>query len=329
VTIKDIAKRAKVSISTVSRVLSGRTTVAEDKRQAVLKAVSDLDYRPNIFAQGLAGGQSKTIGVITQDISSPVYDSILRGIRQGLRGSGYSPIFADGYWREDKERQAMDILLQRRVDGLIILGGCSPEETLCQVSKQTNLLVVGRDLPAIADKCLPLDDFGGAYRATTYLIEQGHTKIAHITGLLSHQDAQNRQRGYIQALQDAGLKIDPDLIVEGDFVEQSGVLAVEMLFTRGRLFTAIFAANDQIAIGVRLALYRRGIRVPEDVSIMGFDDQRVAAYLTPPLTTIRQPALEIGETAAQAMLNFLQGKPYELSRFPVELIIRESTARRH
>ncbi|MDX1520595.1 MAG: LacI family DNA-binding transcriptional regulator [Anaerolineae bacterium] len=325
--IQDIAQQANVSISTVSRVLNNAAAVTEAKREAVLRAVAELNYQPNVAAQALAGGQTKTIGVITQDISNPFYDAILRGVRQGFEGSGFYPIFADGRWQAAKEEKAILTLMARRVDALIILGGCSPEEALQQWGDQVPLLVIGRDLSSLDNQCLPLDDFAGAYKATQYLIELGHQRIAHITGILSHHDAVERRNGYEQALADAGLEPDPDLIIEGDFLEQSGVLAVEMLFTHARPFSAVFAANDQIACGVLLGLYRRGIRVPDDVSIIGFDDQRMSAYTTPPLTTIRQPAIEIGQTAAQAILHLLKDKPFEIPAFPAELIIRESVAR--
>jgi LacI family transcriptional regulator len=327
VNIQDIAQKANVSISTVSRVLNDGAPVKEAKRKAVLQAVAELDYQPNVVAQALAGGQTKTVGVITQDISNPFYDAILRGVRQGLEGSGYSPLFADGRWQVAKEQKAILTLLARRVDGLIVLGGCSPEEALQQVGKQAPLIIIGRNIPSLANQCLPLDDFHGAYQATQYLVELGHQRIIHITGILSHDDAVERRRGYEQALTDAGLELDPALIIEGDFLEQSGVLAVEMLFTRARPFSAIFAANDQMAYGVLLGLYRRGIRVPDDISIIGFDDQRTSAYTTPPLTTIRQPAIEIGETAAQAILQLLKDKPLAMPTFPAELVIRESVAR--
>ncbi len=327
VNIQDIAQEAKVSISTVSRVLNHGTSVTEAKRKAVLQAMDELNYQPNVAAQALAGGQTKTIGVITQDISNPFYDAILRGARQGLEGSGFYPIFADGRWQASKEEKAILTLMARRVDALIILGACSSEETLKQLGDEVSLIIIGQNLPSLVGQCLPLDDFTGAYKATQHLIGLGHQRIAHITGILSHHDAVERRKGYEQALADAGLESDPDLIIEGDFLEQSGVLAVEMLFTRTRPFSAIFASNDQMACGVLLALYRRGIRVPDDVSVIGFDDQRVSAYTTPPLTTIRQPAIKIGETAAQAVLHLLNDKPFEMPSFPAELIIRESVAR--
>ncbi len=327
VNIQDIAQKANVSISTVSRVLNEGASVAEAKRNAVLQAVAELNYQPNVAAQALAGGQTKTVGVITQDISNPFYDAILRGVRQGLDESGYSPIFADGHWQAPAELKALQMLLDRSVDGFIVLGGCSPEEALQEFNKQVPLVIIGRNLASLDHQCLRLDDFAGAYKATQYLIGLGHQRIAHITGILAHQDAVERRAGYEQALSDAGLELNPELIIEGDFLEQSGLLAVEMLFTRAHPFNAIFAANDQMAYGVRLGLYRRGIRVPDDISLIGFDDQRTSAYTTPPLTTIRQPAIEIGETAAQAILHILKDKPFTMPEFPAELVIRESVAR--
>ncbi len=330
ITIKDIARRADVSISTVSRVLNQKNMVTEEKRHAVLAAIEELDYQPNPLARGLAGGTSRTIGVVTQDISSPFYDAILRGIRQGLNHTDYLPLFADGYWQVHKEKQAIQTLLNRQVDGLIVLGGVIPEDYLVHLSHQIPLVVVGRNLPALVNQVVYLDNFTGAYKATQYLLELGHRRIVHITGILSHQDAIERRDGYRQAMSDAGLSPDPDLIIEGDFMESTGMMAVEMLFTRGRPFSAIFAANDQMAIGARLALYRRGIRVPDDVSLIGFDDQLNAAYITPPLTTVRQPSIEIGEAAAEAILHLMRGNSPDGSVvFPAELIIRESTARYH
>ena len=327
ITIQDIARRAAVSISTVSRVLNGNVVVAKPKQEAVMRAVNDLGYKPNVFAKGLASGQSMTIGVLTQDISSPFYDAILRGVLQGLRGSSYSPIIVDGHWQPEKEQKAIDALTTRRVDGLVVLGGSSAPTFFEGLAKQTPLIVIGRNLPNLADRCITMSNEQGGYEATKHLIDLGHRQIAHITGILSHQDAVDRQHGYQRALAEAGLQSPQDLIVEGRFSEQSGVLAVEMLLMRGRSFSAIFAANDQMAYGARLALFRRSIRVPEDVSIVGYDDQPTSAYVIPPLTTVKHPANDIGRTAATAVLNLIKGRHQQSEPFSAELIIRESTAR--
>ena len=328
ITIQDIANRANVSISTVSRVLNKTARVAEQTRERVLSIITELGYKPNLFAQGLAGGQSRTIGVLTQLIGSPLYDVILRGILKGIDGTGYSPLFADGGWAMDKNQMALNMFLQRQVDGLIILNGNSPEEFLVKIARQIPIIIVGRDIAELRGQCLPFDDFEAAHKATRYLIDAGHSRIAHITGLQNHQDAIERRDGYLKALEETGTEVDPDLIIEGDFTEPSGVMAVEMLLMRGRIFSAIFAANDQMAFGSRLALYRRGLRVPDDVSIIGFDDQAPSAYMVPPLTTIRRPPLEIGEAAGRALVDLMQGKSIAMPVFKSTLIIRESVIRR-
>jgi LacI family transcriptional regulator len=328
VTIDDIANRAAVSKSTVSRVLSGSAVVAQPKRTAVLKAIEELGYRPNIFAQSLASGRSFTIGVLTQNIGSPFYDAILAGIHEGFGGSNYSPIVADGRWHLTTERTALQTLLDRRVDGLIVIGGSMPEAELLGIGDQMPFVVVARSMPNLGSRCIYLDNFAAAYEATMYLIEHGHRQIAHITGTLSQYDARRRREGYLQALSDADIKPDPDLLVEGNFRRQSGVLAIEMLINRGRMFSAIFSANDQMAFGARLALFRRGLRVPQDVSILGMDDGPASAYMIPPLTTMRQPATEMGEAAALAILRLLNDEPMPNLQFGMELIIRETVARR-
>lgn len=329
ITIEDIAKWAKVSKSTVSRVLSGHAVVAPSKQAAVLRAIEELDYRPNIFAKSLVSGRSLTVGVLTQNIGSPFYDAILVGIHEGFAGSDYSPIFADGCWHPATEQAALQTLLDRRIDGLIVIGGLMPEERLIRLGDeyQVPLIVVARHLPELDGRCICLDNFAAAYKITSYLIEQGHREIAHITGALSQHDAMRRRDGYLQALADAGIRPDSELIVEGNFRRQSGSLAVEMLMTRGRMFSAIFAANDQMAFGARLALFRRGLRVPDDVSIVGIDDEPASAYMTPPLTTMRQPAIEMGAAAAQSILNLLADKPLPNLQFSMDLIVRETVAR--
>lgn len=326
-TIQDVAARANVSVSTVSRVLTGNARVAEDKRRVILQAVEELDYRPNVFARALASGQSRTIGVLTQNIGAPFYEAIMSGVLQATNGSDFSLIFTDGLYQPQTEEKALGTLLGRHVDGIIVLGGRVSEDILCEIAEHVPLIVVGRNIPDLAEQCLSMDQFAGGYKATQYLIELGHRHIAHIVGISFQYDAIQRRNGYVQALADAGIEPNPDLIVEGNFREQSGVLAVEMLLMRGRPFSAIFAGNDQMAYGARLALFRRGIRVPDDVSIVGFDDQDPSAYMVPPLTTMRQPAGEMGMAAAQAILHMIQGEAFTLPEFPLELVVRESATR--
>ncbi len=325
VTISDIARKADVSTSTVSRVLSGKTKVTEAKREAVLSAVADLNYQPNVFARGLASGQSMAVGVLTQNFGSPFYDAIIQGVVQGLNKTEYFPIFADGQWQAEVEREAIRAMRRRQIDGLIILGGFLDAEDLKEIAKDIPLVMLARDVVGFEEYCICIDNFGASYQATRHLIELGHRRIAHITGRRDHPDAIIRQEGYQKALKDAGITPSPELIVEGNFRRQSGVLAVEMLLSKGNSFSAIFAANDQMAYGTRLGLYRRGIRVPEDISLIGFDDEPAAAFMIPPLTTVRQPAIELGLEAVRFVLAHLNGESYSPANLKAELVVREST----
>lgn len=331
ITIIDIAQHANVSPSTVSRVLRGTARVSKSKHEAVMRAVAELDYRPNVFAQSLASGQSMTVGVITQNVGSPFYDAILLGILQGLEHSRYSSLFVDGRWQEAVEERMIDTLLDRRVDGLILLGGLAAGERLHTIARQKPLVIVARNANTLPEHCITVNNFEGAYQATRYLVDMGHRNIAHITSptanRIASDDVSQRLAGFTAALEDAGIGVDPKLVVEGNLLQQSGVLAVERLLMQGRPFSAIFAANDQMAFGARLALYRRGLRVPEDVSLLGFDDHYQSAYMIPPLTTVRQPAVELGNAAAAAILEQIGGQPPAARLFETQLIIRESVAR--
>ncbi|GEM83523.1 LacI family DNA-binding transcriptional regulator [Meiothermus hypogaeus] len=323
VTLSDVAREAGVSPSTVSRVINGTARVDASKRDAVLKAIERLNYQPNIMAQGLAQGRSLTVGVITQEISSPYYGEMLRGVEQALEATPYHPIFASGHWRADQEEAALKVLVGRRVDALVVMDSSVPEERLLELVKKMPVVVIGRQIEGLS--CLSIDNAQGAYEGTRHLIELGHRRIAHIAGPHSHPDAIERLEGYRAALQDADVPFDPALVVEGDYLEPSGVLAVESLLARGALFTAIFAANDQMAYGANVALYRRGIRVPHDVSLVGFDDLLSSSYFSPPLTSVRQPSQEMGWEAARWVLAMLEGKSYTPRPLSTRLIVREST----
>ena len=331
VTIQDIAREAQVSPSTVSRVLSGNAPVAPSKREAVLTAIEALDYRPNVFAQSLASGQSMTIGVLTQNFGNPFYDGVLSGILQALESTPYSPIFGDGRWQKKVEDRALQTLIDRKVDGLIIIGGLIRNEEVLQLAQRVPLILVGREVPDLLEQCLYVDNKNAAYKATRYLLEMGHRHIAHFTaakyfgGLIS--DIYQRYLGYVQALTEFGVEPDPQLVVEGDLSRQSGLMALDTLVARERPFSAIFATNDQMAIGARLGLHRRGFRVPEDVSVVGFDDEPITAYLTPPLTTVHQPAIELGESAGEAIMGLIKGQQNCFEPFKANLVIRESVTR--
>ncbi len=327
VTLEMVAQRAGVSPSTVSRILNGTASVSDVKKQAVDAAIQQLSFRPNPVARGLAGGRTWSIGVVTQTISSPFYGEALRGIEEVLEPAGYLPIFVSGHWHEAGERKAIEALLSRRVDGVIVLAGRLPNSVLQRFAKSLPMVVVGRDLRGPGLFSLDFDNRAGGLLATQHLIECGHTRIAFIAGDPAHQDALDRQAGYRAALEKAGIAFDPALVMAGDFTEASGLMAVNRLLESRLPFTAIFAANDQSAIGAALGLYRKNVRVPDDVSLVGFDDVAPAKFAIPPLTTVRQSVYEMGSQAAAAMLELLRGVTPQVVLTAPQLVPRESTRR--
>jgi len=324
VTILDIAARAGVSVSTVSRVLNKTVPVARAKREAVLGAVEVLGYRPNVVAQELARGRSLAVGVLPQGIWNPFYSRLLKGVEQGLRGTAFHPMYASGE-QPVEEAQAFEMLLANRVEAIILMGGQIADEKLVLLSQRLPIVAIGRNVQGLEHRCVRVENAEGGYNATRHLIDLGHRRIVHITGLSWHADAMARRQGYERALAEAGLPLDPSLVVEGDWEEQSGLTAVERLLAAKTRFTAIFCGNDQIAFGAALGLFRAGLHVGRDVSIVGFDDQPSAAFSCPPLTTMRQPAVEMGMTAARAIVEELRGRGFVPPVFRTELVLRAST----
>jgi LacI family transcriptional regulator len=295
-----------------------------------LAAVEQHRYRPNALARGLVRGRSMMIGVLVQDIDSPFFAEMVSGLERALDNAGYRPMLTTTHWRaehKDEEARSLQLLLERRVDGIIVLAGRIPDEELRALAPQTPMVIVARRVQGLESQCVCIDNQDGAYRATRYLIGLGHTRIAHITGPADHPDAIDRLLGYQRALAEAGLPIDQRLIVEGLFTSASGLACVEELLARGERFTAVFAANDQAAYGVMLGLFNHGYRIPTDISVVGFDDQSLSAYTLPPLTTVRQPMIEMGRVAAEGVLRLLDDQEPMLPRFPVDLVIRKSAIR--
>lgn len=327
VTLEMVAQAAGVSPSTVSRIINGTAVVSSLKKQAVDDAIAKLGFVPNPVARGLAGGRTFSIGVITQAIDSPFYGASLRGIEDELDPAGYSPLFVSAHWDTASEARCIEVLRSRRVDGIIVLTGRLSDQALKSCAKALPVVVTGRTLKAAGLHALNFDNFTGGLLATRHLVELGHQRIAFIAGDPDHPDATERLRGYRAALEAAGLPFDPALVVPGEYHEASGLLAVERLLESRQAFTAIFAANDQMALGAALALHRHALRVPEDVSLVGFDDLPASLYSVPPLSTIQHPAYDIGRLAATAMLQLLAGDKPSTTVPPPRLVARESSRR--
>jgi LacI family transcriptional regulator len=322
-----VAQAAGVSPSTVSRILNGTAVVSALKKQAVDDAIARLGFVPNPMARGLAGGRTLSIGVVTQAIDSPFYGAALRGVEDELDPAGYSPLFVSGHWNAVAEARCIEVLRSRRVDGIIVLTGRLTDAALKATARQLPVVATGRTLKAPGLFSLAFDNLEGGRLATRHLLDLGHQRIAFIAGTDDHPDANDRHRGYRQALQEAGIAYDPALVVPGEYHEVSGVLAVDRLLESRQRFTAIFAANDQMACGAALGLHRRSLRVPDDVSLVGFDDLPTSVYALPPLSTVHQPAYELGRLAATAMLQLLGGSTPTVVVPAPRLIARESSRR--
>ena len=327
VKLEEVALAAGVSPSTVSRILNGTAEVSDLKKKAVGDAIARLGFVPNPVARGLAGGRTLSIGVITQAIDSPFYGAALNGIEDQLDPAGYCPLFVSGRWDADVEARCISILLARRVDGIIVLTGRLSDQALKACARVVPTVVTGRSLKSPGLFSLNFDNFEGGRLATTHLIELGHRHIAFVTGEQDHPDANERLRGYRAAIDAAGIAFKPKLVIKGAFSEASGLEAVDKLITGGAPFTALFAANDQMAHGAMLGLHRHSLRVPGNVSVIGFDDLPISVYAVPPLSTIHQPAYELGRLAAAAMLQLLAGEKPSITLLPPRLIVRESTHR--
>jgi LacI family transcriptional regulator len=320
-----VAREAGVSMSTVSRIINGTANVSAERKSAVEATIAKYNFRPNPAARGLAMGRSTTIGVVTQAIDSPFYGEGLRGIEDYLQQHGYAALFMSGNWNEQDEARCVAELLARRVDGIIMFSGRLSDVALAAYAKKVPIVLSGRRLKAPGIFAMPIDDQHGAMLATRHLIELGHRQIAFIAGVADHPDAVERLKGYRRALAEADVPYDPKRVGAGDFLEQGGMDATQRLIDSGVSFTALFCVNDQSAHGACLALYRNGLAVPGDVSVVGFDDLPSSSYRVPPLTTVRQSVRELGERSAQAMLQLLKNERPRTALPPVELIVREST----
>jgi LacI family transcriptional regulator len=323
-TVHEVARVAGVSAATVSRLLNGTAKVSEDKRVAIESAIERLNYKPNVLAQNLKTGSSQTIGVLTQSLVSGYFADAMAGVDDALHGTGYAPLIVSGHWHADEEAERIELLIARRVDGLVILSGKLKDEQILKLSQRVPIVAFGRDLRGPRTHGFSLDNYRGACDAVEHLIAHGHRDIAFIAGPADQQDALARLAGYRDTLAKHGIRQQRKLVVPGDFSESGGLQAVERLLASGQRFSAIFAANDLTAYGARLALYRRGISVPDDVSVVGFDDLHSSMYTTPPLTTVRQPLFDVGQRLGRAILRMIRREPLELEVPEPTLVVRES-----
>ncbi|MDX2006187.1 MAG: LacI family DNA-binding transcriptional regulator [Meiothermus sp.] len=326
-TILDIAREAGVSPATVSRVLNGTAGVRADKAERVRAVIARHNYRPNPFARGLLGQQTGVFGVLVPQLEDEFYGKIVTGVERELRREGMHLLCSLGHDDPGEEAQALELFRERQVDGLILLADQIDDAAILrQMEQRVPLVLINRLIPELEPHCLRLDNVRGGYDATRHLLDLGHRRIAHIAGPLERPGARERLDGYRTALREAGLEPLEWLVVESEFSEDGGYLACKRLLGRGE-FTALFAGNDQLALGAIAALREAGLEVPATVSVIGFDDRTLARFCFPALTTLHYPMLEMGARAARHLLALLRGEgPPALSRLRPELVVRSSTS---
>ncbi len=330
----EIARKTGFSVSTVSRVLhdhSNKYKISAATKDLVRKTAEELDYRPNKLARGLRLKQTHEIGVIIPDISNPFFATLVKSIAGELRKSGYSIFVCDSDENAVIEKESVKILLEKKVDGLIIAPVGQEAAHLKQIAAaNTAWVMIDRCFEDLEADAVSVDNVRGAYLATQYLIREGHRHIAFIQGLLGTYVNEGRLQGYKQALQEANLAIDERLIVGDDFRNYNGYLETKLLLKLQEPPSAIFTAGDLIAMGALEALQEDHSRVPQDISLVTFDDPSFATYLSPALTTVAQPVEKMGEMAVKLLFRRLRTPKVEWRRILLEprLVVRDSVMRK-
>lgn len=306
ITIRDVANRARVSTSTVSHVINETRYVSEELRTRVLQAMEELNYQPNALARSLRRKITHIFGAIVPDSSNPFFAEMARHLEDAAFAEGYSLILCNSDDNLEKERRYIEVLVEKRVDGIVFLAaGESASQIHALRAQDIPFVVVDRELLAIEGDMVLTDHEQGGYLATSHLIELGHTRIAHISGPADLRPSELRLAGYRRALQEADIPFDPALVARGDFHFGGGYEAARALLALAaeQRPTAIFAGNDMMAIGAMRAAREAHLVVPDDLSIVGFDDVSVGQYLNPPLTTIAQPRQELARRAIQFLID--------------------------
>ncbi|MBN2410913.1 LacI family DNA-binding transcriptional regulator [candidate division KSB1 bacterium] len=331
ITLKTIAHQLGISESTVSRVLNGKASkyrISKKTEEIILKTAKELNFTPNPLARSLRLNKTNTIGLVIPDISNPFFSSIARNVEQEARKLGYSIILCDTEEDTDLEKESLELLELRKVDGLII----SPVgQTFNYIKRIYNngmpIVIIDRYFPDLDIPYVTSDNYKGAFEAISYLIDNGHRSIACIQGLTHTSPNNERVRGYREALLNYHLPVDEALIVGDSFGEQNGYLETKLLLKNEKNITAIFSVSNLISLGALRAIYEEGLRVPEDISIISFDDQPYSDYLATPMTTVTQKNKEMGQISIKLLINQIESKIRFSSKcviLPTKLIKRKS-----
>lgn len=330
VSIKDIAKVMNISYSTVSRALNNSPRVKLETRELIQRKAVEMGYLPSAIARSLVTRRTNTIGIVVTKITDLFFAEVIQGIEETAVNRGYSVILTNSDGKPDYELAAIQTLRERRVDGIILVAACASTEAkqrlFASPEIETPIVIINNVHQQHVGYSIETDNLGGGRAATQHLLDFGHRRIAYIAGPSNEWDSVERQQGYEQALQGAGISLDPMLIGRGTNFAQGGLTAMQQLLALPDPPTAVFCYNDVTALGAIRAASATGRRIPQDLSIIGFDDIALAPYFEPPLTTIAQAKREMGEKAVQMVLDLLAGKPVvEKWVLPSELTVREST----
>lgn len=301
-TIYDVARVAGVGIATVSRVLNKSPRVSEETREKVLQAMARLNYQPSVVASALTKKKTYTVALFVSDITNPFWGGVARGVEDLGREHGFSVVMCNTDYDPAREAQYIAVLRKKNVDGFIFASADLRNINIFKLKAAGfPIVLLSREVEGVEVDVVRVDDREGGYLATRHLVELGHRRIAIITGPLSSYPAYQRLRGYTQALEEAGLEWREEYVVEGGFRGEAGRLA-DQLLALPEAPTAIVAANDLVAAGVYKTLKARGVRVPADVSVVGYDDSDLAELMEPGLTTVAQPLYDMGRKAMEFLL---------------------------
>lgn len=322
-----MAKRAGVSPSTVSRALSGRVPVDKETKERVMEAVRVLNYKPNVLAKGLKEGKTNTIGLIVPNICNPVFPAVARGVEDVAREHGFTVILCNTDENIEAEKDYVEKLQKRWVDGFIFATAREESHHILELKEQGFPVVLVVRHMAQAVDAVVIDNYKSSLEAVRYLVNTGHRRICIVNGDTSLTLYRERFEGYRHALEAAGLGMESDLVLDVAGRDDNGYGAVMAMLKKGVLPDAVFATSDPKAIGAIRAIKDYGLRVPEDVSVVGFDDLDISAFLDPPLTTVSQPLYEMGARAAQRLISLINGeKPDQpqMELVQAKLVIRKS-----
>jgi DNA-binding LacI/PurR family transcriptional regulator len=321
-TLEDVARRAGVSRSLVSLALKHSTRVAADTRQSIWEAAGELGYRPNLAARNLASRRTATIGVLLNDLHNPFFAEVYDGITHAATASNHHLLLTTAQSRRTGEREAIESMMENRVDGMVLVGPRLASRQLAEVAAQLPISVVGRIVRDRSVDCVTNDDALGARLAVQHLSQLGHTNIVHIDGG-NGAGAQARRVGFEQAATEFGMRAE---ILGGDFTEQAGADAAKRLLRRKHLPSAIFGANDLVAVGALDVLEQAGRLVPDDVSVLGYDNTAVARIAHLSLTSVEQPTHDMGRLAFEVLLERIGGRTEQrVKLLQPTLIIRRTT----